>query len=194
MITDRIARITPDGIVTADEHGRETDRDADVIVFATGFHVTDSYTYVDIKGPGGEDLVDRWNAEGIAGAPRHHRRRHAEPVLPARTEHRAGAQLGGVHDRVADPLRRAGDRRGGLVPAPRRWRPRGPPRTRSTPNCRTSSIGTVWNTGGCSSWYLDEHGVNRTLWSGMTWQYWLTTRSLQALGVPVHRRRVAQAQ
>ena len=40
--------------------------------------------------------------------------------------------------------------------------------------------GSVWNTGGCSSWYLDEHGKNRTLWSGMTWQYWLTTRSLKA--------------
>ena len=37
----------------------------DVIVFATGFHVTDSYTYVDIKGAGGEDLVDRWNREGM---------------------------------------------------------------------------------------------------------------------------------
>ena len=37
----------------------------DVIVYATGFHVTDSYTYVDIKGAGGEDLVDRWNREGV---------------------------------------------------------------------------------------------------------------------------------
>jgi hypothetical protein len=37
----------------------------------------------------------------------------------------------------------------------------------------------VWSTGGCSSWYLDAHGKNRTLWSGMTWQYWLTTRSLK---------------
>jgi hypothetical protein len=35
---------------------------------------------------------------------------------------------------------------------------------------------TVWNTGGCRSWYMDDHGVNRTLWSGMTWQYWLATR------------------
>ncbi len=38
--------------------------------------------------------------------------------------------------------------------------------------------GSVWNTGGCRSYYLDEHGVNRSLWSGMTWQYWRTTRSL----------------
>ena len=27
--------------------------------------------------------------------------------------------------------------------------------------------------------YLDDHGVNRTLWSGMTWQYWRETRSLK---------------
>ena len=36
------------------------------MVCATGFHVTDSYTYVDIKGRDGEDLVDRWNREGMA--------------------------------------------------------------------------------------------------------------------------------
>jgi len=40
--------------------------------------------------------------------------------------------------------------------------------------------GTVWSTGGCRSWYMDEHGVNRTLWSGMTWQYWLATRRFKA--------------
>jgi hypothetical protein len=27
---------------------------------------------------------------------------------------------------------------------------------------------------------MDEHGVNRTLWSGMTWQYWLATRRFDA--------------
>ena len=40
--------------------------------------------------------------------------------------------------------------------------------------------GSVWVTGGCNSWYLDDHGVNRTLWSGMTWQYRQATRSLRA--------------
>jgi hypothetical protein len=38
---------------------------------------------------------------------------------------------------------------------------------------------TVWNTGGCRSWYLDEHGVNRALWSGMTWEYWRDMRKLK---------------
>jgi cyclohexanone monooxygenase len=27
---------------------------------------------------------------------------------------------------------------------------------------------TVWNTGGCSSWYLDSHGRNTTLWPKST--------------------------
>ncbi len=39
---------------------------------------------------------------------------------------------------------------------------------------------TVWNTGGCRSWYMDSHGVNRVLWGGMTWQYWLATRRFTA--------------
>jgi len=38
---------------------------------------------------------------------------------------------------------------------------------------------TVWNTGGCRSWYLDEHGVNRSLWSGLASEYWLATRSFK---------------
>ena len=38
---------------------------------------------------------------------------------------------------------------------------------------------TVWNTGGCRSWYLDEHGVNRALWSGLASEYWLATRSFK---------------
>jgi hypothetical protein len=37
----------------------------------------------------------------------------------------------------------------------------------------------VWNTGGCSSWYLDAQGKNRVLWGGYTWQYWLATRKLK---------------
>jgi hypothetical protein len=31
--------------------------------------------------------------------------------------------------------------------------------------------GTVWNTGGCASWYLDEHGRNSTIWPGFTWPF-----------------------
>ena len=111
LITERIARVTPSGIVTADG----TEHPVDVIVWATGFHVIDSYTYFDIKGPGGEDLVDRWNRDGMAA----HRgiavAGHAEPVLSARPQHRVGTHVGGDHDRIADPLRGAGHRHRGQV-------------------------------------------------------------------------------
>ena len=60
LITDRITRITPDGIVTADG----TEHQVDVIVYGTGFHVTDSYTYVQIKGR----TARTWSTAGTARA------------------------------------------------------------------------------------------------------------------------------
>ena len=29
----------------------------------------------------------------------------------------------------------------------------------------------MWNTGGCSSWYLDSHGRNTTLWPRTTFTF-----------------------
>jgi cation diffusion facilitator CzcD-associated flavoprotein CzcO len=34
----------------------------------------------------------------------------------------------------------------------------------------------VRSAGGCSSWYLDEDGINRALWPGFTFEYWARTR------------------
>jgi hypothetical protein len=35
---------------------------------------------------------------------------------------------------------------------------------------------TVWNTGGCTSWYLDANGVNTTVWPGTTTEFRSATR------------------
>jgi hypothetical protein len=35
---------------------------------------------------------------------------------------------------------------------------------------------TVWNSGGCSSWYLDEAGRNTTLWPDYTFRFVRRTR------------------
>jgi hypothetical protein len=36
---------------------------------------------------------------------------------------------------------------------------------------------TIWNTGGCRSWYLDPRtGKNTTLWPGSTWRFKQVTR------------------
>jgi hypothetical protein len=40
--------------------------------------------------------------------------------------------------------------------------------------------GTVWNTGGCSSWYLDANGRNATIWPDFTFRFWQQTRRFDA--------------
>jgi cation diffusion facilitator CzcD-associated flavoprotein CzcO len=174
LVTERIERITRDGIVTADG----TERPVDVIVYATGFHVTDSYTYVDIKGPGGEDLVDRWNREGVAA----HRGISVADVPNA--FFLLGPNTGLGHTSVVFMIESqiryvaqaiaAVDNTGAQALAPTR-----DAQDRFNTELQRKLAGSVWNTGGCRSWYLDEHGNNRTLWSGFTWQYWLATRKLK---------------
>jgi cation diffusion facilitator CzcD-associated flavoprotein CzcO len=175
VVTDGIARFTPHGIVTSDG----TEREVDVVVFATGFHVTDSYTYVDIKGPGGEDLVDRWNREGVVA---HRGITIADMpnlffLLGPNTAlgHNSVVFMIESQIRYAGQAIAAADRAGAQALSP----------TRAAQDAYNDELqaelgGTVWSTGGCRSWYMDEHGVNRTLWSGMTWQYWLATRKFRA--------------
>lgn len=35
---------------------------------------------------------------------------------------------------------------------------------------------TVWSQGGCKSWYVNDSGVNTTLWPSFTWKYWMKMR------------------
>ncbi len=174
LITDRITRITPTGIVTADG----TEHQVDVIVYATGFHVTDSYTYVQIKGSHGEDLVDRWNREGIGA----HRGITVADV--PNLFFLLGPNTGLGHNSVvfmiesqihyvADAIARC-DRMGAQALAPTREA-----QDRFNDELQRRLAHSVWNSGGCSSWYLDEHGKNTVLWGGYTWQYWMATRSIK---------------
>ena len=47
---------------------------------------------------------------------------------------------------------------------------------------------TVWTTGGCSSWYLDAHGRNTTLWPRTTFTFRRLLRRFDLDGVRRHRR------
>ncbi|MFV0495962.1 flavin-containing monooxygenase [Mycobacterium sp.] len=174
VVTEGIERITPDGIVSAD--GRE--RKVDVIVYATGFHVTDSYTYVQIKGRNGEDLVDRWNREGIGA----HRGITVAgmPNLFFLLGPNTGLGHNSVVFMIESQIRYVAeaiaicDKRGAAALAPTREA-----QDRFNDELQAKLAGSVWNAGGCASWYLDEHGKNTVLWSGYTWQYWLATRSVK---------------
>jgi cyclohexanone monooxygenase len=47
---------------------------------------------------------------------------------------------------------------------------------------------TVWHRGGCSSWYLDEHGRNTTLWPRATFTF---RRQLGRFDAEAYRTRPA---
>jgi hypothetical protein len=51
---------------------------------------------------------------------------------------------------------------------------------------------TVWSSGGCSSWYLDESGVNTTLWPGTTTEFRSATRRVDLGEYEVVRAAVAK--
>jgi cation diffusion facilitator CzcD-associated flavoprotein CzcO len=174
LVTDRITRITPGGIITADG----TERQVDVIVYGTGFHVTDSYTYVQIKGRNGEDLVDRWNREGMGT------HRGITVADMPNLFFLLGPNTGLGHNSVvfmiesqihyvADAIKKC-DKLGAQALAPTRAA-----QDRFNDELQRKLAHSVWNTGGCASWYLDEHGKNTVLWGGYTWQYWMATRSVQ---------------
>lgn len=175
LITEGIERFTADGIVTADG----TERKVDVVVFATGFHVSDSYTYVDIKGSGGEDLVDRWNREGMAA------HRGVTVAEVPNLFFLLGPNTGLGHNSMVFMIESqihyvtqaiaAADKAGAQALAPTRTA-----QDEFNEKLQQRLARTVWSTGGCSSWYLDEHGRNPVLWGGYTWQYWNATRRLRA--------------
>ena len=61
IVTDPIAKVTGDSIVTAPtDGGQSVDHHVDVIVVGTGFHTQDFLTPMEVIGPGGLDLQEQW--------------------------------------------------------------------------------------------------------------------------------------
>jgi hypothetical protein len=122
--------------------------------------------------------VDRWNREGVAA-----HRGVAVADMPnlffllgpntglghTSVVFMTEAQVRYVAQAIAEV-----DRRDAQALAPTRGA-----QDRDNAELQTELGRTVFNTGGCRSWYLDEHGVNRALWSGMTWEYWRHMRTLK---------------
>jgi cation diffusion facilitator CzcD-associated flavoprotein CzcO len=160
--------ITPTGVVGADG----VERPADTIVFATGFHVTDSPTYQLVRGRDGRTLGDAFLEHGAYKGTTC----RGFPNLWVM----AGPNTGIGHTSlvymiesqiryVLDALHVVQEQGLGSVepdpPTQRRW----------FETIQQMTEGTIWASG-CQSWYLDAEGRNGAIWPGWTWAFRHQTR------------------
>ena len=171
LVTEPIQELRGNAIVTGDGSQHEVD----VVVFATGFRVTDNPMKDRIFGSGGRSLTDAWRDTGLtaylgtttAGFPNLFLMTgpntgigHTSLVVMIESQIRY----------VIDCLRYMQERSIGAVEVRREAQ------DRFNEGLQDKMARTVWTTGGCASWYIDEHGKNSTLWPDFTWRFRLMTR------------------
>jgi cation diffusion facilitator CzcD-associated flavoprotein CzcO len=170
VVTDGIAEVRPGSIVAADG----TEREVDAIIFGTGFRVQDMPVIERVHGRDGLSLAESWRESmqaylgtTVAGFPNFFMLLgpntglgHTSVVVMVE------AQIAYVMDAL-----RAMDRHD--------WRTlevREEAQRAYNERIQKGLRGTVWNAGGCASWYLDRSGRNTTLWPSFTWRFRERTR------------------
>jgi cation diffusion facilitator CzcD-associated flavoprotein CzcO len=189
VVTEGIAEVRPEGIVSSDG----TLHEVDTIVLGTGFHVTDARFARIIRGRDGELMSDVWN-----GSPQAYRGTAVTgfPNLFMLT----GPNTGLGHNSLVFMIEAQLDY---LMDALRAMEQRGATRVevrramQESYNAELQSrMGrTVWNSGGCSSWYIDANGRNTTIWPDFTWRFRQQTRQFDTaayeLSAPAQSRAAA---
>ncbi|WP_037766536.1 flavin-containing monooxygenase [Streptomyces sp. 142MFCol3.1] len=171
VVASGLAEIDGSTLVAADGSRAE----ADAIVFGTGFHVTDMPIAERVVGADGRTLAEAWSTgmKSLRGATAAGFPNWMTIIGPNTGLGNSSmilmieSQLNYMADfvRQLDVLggRAALDARPAAVDA---WNDRVQERMKRT----------VWNTGGCTSWYLDANGVNTTIWPGTTSEFRSATR------------------
>src|SRR3954447_106441 len=170
LLTDGIREITPRGIVTVDG----VEHEVDVIVWGTGFRVNDMPFAHLVRGRRGQTLADAWSESmeaylgtSVAGFPNMF-------ML-------VGPNTGLGHNSIVFMIESQVEY---VLDAMRTMEARGAASVdvrREVQDAYNAELverlkDTVWSTGGCASWYLDDTGRNTTLWPGSTWPFRLRTR------------------
>jgi cation diffusion facilitator CzcD-associated flavoprotein CzcO len=171
LVTAPIDRVEADRVVTADGASYP----ADVLIFGTGFHTTDSFSAVRVVGRHGVTLEEAF-AGGL-----HAYRGLAVPGFP-NFYFLLGPNTGLGHNSVVLMIEAQMRYLISLFSkmARRGWRvAEVKPEIEQAWNRQMQArLGkTVWMTGGCKSWYLDENGRNTTIWPGLVAEYQLKMRS-----------------
>ncbi len=173
VVTSPIARVTPTGVVTADgvEHA------VDTIIFGTGFKVGEGMAEgVTITGRDGRKIHDVWadGPEGllgttVAGFP------NLFTMIGPNTGLGHSSMVYMIESQtryVVDALR-AVDAAGAVAIDTRQDR-----QDAFNADLQRRFAGSVWTSGGCASWYLDDKGRNRSLWPGYTFDFRRRTRRI----------------
>jgi len=161
LLDSGLARIEPGKKVVS---ARGDVREVDAIIFGTGFDVRHPPIAKRVRCTTGEMLAERWNREGaqaylgttIADLPNAFLM--IGPNIVAYTSFISVAEWQSAY--IVDAIRQAEQRGLEVIRLPR---------TRQdsyNETVQTQLQGTVWNAGGCVSYYLDEHGRNIAAWPG----------------------------
>ena len=167
-----VEQVSAGGVVGADG----IEREADVIIYGTGFQSHNFVAPMEITGLDGRELNAFWAERPeaylgttVAGFP------NLFILYGPNTNHGSGSvpyTLESQFNYVADAIRRLRD--GGY-----RWidlRPEVQERWRAEMSERSAD--TVWASGGCSNWYLNGKGENTNNWPGAWLEYRRRTRHI----------------
>ncbi len=169
LITDRIAEITPTGVRTDD--GAE--RQADVLVLATGFESHAFVAPMEIAGEAGRTLAEEWRdvaraylGLSVPGFP------NMFLIYGPNTNGGSGSVIDTIESGMGHVLAALEelDRRDATKIAVRREAAE-----RFDRELREALAGTVWHTG-CTSWYVDANGNDPSQWPWL----WSTYRKRTA--------------
>lgn len=165
VVTAGIRAITATGVV--DQDG--VHHDADALIFATGFHVTDPPIARHVRGRDGRTLQEAWG-----GSPKAHLGTmvHGFPNLFLLL----GPNTALGHSSVVFMIESQVEVMRAAVRHLRETRAAAIEPRRAAQDAFLVDVdhrleGTVWNAGGCASWYLDATGRNSTIWPGFTFDY-----------------------
>ena len=184
VVTNPIAGVTPSGVVTADGVARPVD----VIIVATGFHATDPPVRHLVRGRDGRTLAEAWAASGMTTykGTTAHGFPNLFSVLGANTGQGHTSvivYIEALTGYVRDAIRTM--RRGGYAAV----EPHAAAQERWNDDIQRRMRRTVWVRGGCTSWYLDEHGRNPTLWPGSTFAFKRAVKQFDPDAYDVRARR-----
>ncbi|MBW5485207.1 flavin-containing monooxygenase [Streptomyces bambusae] len=165
-----------------------TEAEVDAIIFGTGFHVTDMPIADRVVGVDGLSLAEAWK-DGMkslrgataAGFP------NWMTIIGPNTGLGNSSMILMIESQLsymADYVRQLGVLGGRAALAAR-------PSAVNAWNRRVQDRmqRTVWNTGGCTSWYLDAGGRNTTVWPGTTGEFRRETRAVDLAEYEVVRGR-----